>query len=125
MTKAVYEWELDYGRYGRLAGVLALTEQETKVLSSTYIYFGEALGKHTEVTADDGLELSLISEDPVVVAFFEEKGPFGTHIPWDCIKERMLLRETDRLCEEEGYRRGDAEEDAAAYVDSLLPGRGR
>lgn len=52
MLKLV-RFEIDYGRHGSLEGLFISTEEEMNLLNDTTIYFGEALGKHSEVWIDD------------------------------------------------------------------------
>jgi hypothetical protein len=52
----LYKWSMDYGRAGSLDGLFALDEIEQAELQKliadkTEIYFGEVLGKHSEVVA--------------------------------------------------------------------------
>lgn len=49
----LYEFCLDCGRMGDLTGLFIATETELKALQGGNIYFGEALGKHSEVWIDD------------------------------------------------------------------------
>ncbi|SOK58440.1 hypothetical protein [Yersinia phage fHe-Yen9-04] len=49
----LYEFCLDCGRMGDLTGLFIATEDELRALQGMTIYFGEALGKHSEVSIDD------------------------------------------------------------------------
>ena len=49
----LYSFEADYGRSGTLSGLFVSSDEEMDLLNDTTIYFGEALGKHSEVWIDD------------------------------------------------------------------------
>lgn len=46
----LYKLYVDYGRMGSLYGIFLATKEEMKDLIGTYLYFGEVLGKHSEVS---------------------------------------------------------------------------
>lgn len=46
----LYEFKLDCGRMGFLDGLFVAEDSEVKELEGKYIYFGEALGKHSEIS---------------------------------------------------------------------------
>lgn len=49
-----YLWRFDcrFGRMGSIHGLFVATEQDISKLTGQYAYFGEALGKHSEVYCD-------------------------------------------------------------------------
>lgn len=49
----LYRFEMDYGRNGSLDGLFISTDEELNLINNATIYFGEALGKHSEVWIDD------------------------------------------------------------------------
>jgi hypothetical protein len=51
MKKAIYRFNADCGRSGNLEGVFIATKQQVNKLISSKIevYFGEVLGKHSEI----------------------------------------------------------------------------
>ncbi|AQW88693.1 hypothetical protein FDH34_gp168 [Serratia phage BF] len=49
----LYEFYLDCGRMGDLSGLFVATEDELRALQGSTIWFGEALGKHSEVWIDE------------------------------------------------------------------------
>ena len=64
MSKAIYEFYWDCGRMGDVEGVfIEDTETVNKLIGKT-IYFGEILGKHSEIygTLDEG-DLTIKSDD--------------------------------------------------------------
>lgn len=52
MKKAIYRFYADCGRKGSLEGVFIATKQQVRKLISSEIqvYFGEVLGKHSEIS---------------------------------------------------------------------------
>ncbi len=49
----LYEMKLDFGRMGQLGGLFLATEAEIDSIIGKEIYFGEVLGKHSEVYVSD------------------------------------------------------------------------
>lgn len=49
----LYRFEVDYGRSGKLSGLFVSTDEDLNLLNDTTIYFGEVLGKHSEVWIDN------------------------------------------------------------------------
>lgn len=47
--KRMYQFEWDCGRSGSVEGIFIATEAEVQDAIGEYIYFGEILGKHSEV----------------------------------------------------------------------------
>jgi len=45
----LYKWSCDYGRMGCVEGLFAATQEQVDNLSGKTVYFGEILGKHSEV----------------------------------------------------------------------------
>ncbi|MDX8564666.1 hypothetical protein OZ664_11710 [Elizabethkingia sp. HX WHF] len=73
--KAVYKMHIDCGRMGELEGVfVAGKKQVEKLLSSGVgVYFGEVLGKHSEVYSDiEQKNIKMISDDQNVVDVIEK-----------------------------------------------------
>lgn len=66
MKKGIYKFSIDFGRSGDLQGVFIATDQQVKKLISSKIevYFGEILGKHSEVwSAIEKKHIKLLTED--------------------------------------------------------------
>jgi len=60
---------------GELAGVFVATDEQVKILIDEQIevYFGEVLGKHSEVWGEiESKEMELVTEDSKVVDLFNE-----------------------------------------------------
>ena len=66
--KGLYKFSQYFGRMGDLEGLFIATKDEVESLIQKEKYFGEVLGKHSEVVsvikADD---ITLISDDTIVV----------------------------------------------------------
>jgi hypothetical protein len=86
MGRAIYKMELDFGRMGELEGIfVADTEDVAKLIESgKEIYFGEVLGKHSEIisaiTSDD---LKLVTEDAGFIELFEKYDLSNGYNPFD------------------------------------------
>ena len=73
--KALYKMNFDCGRQGSLEGVFVADTEDVKYLVDNKIsaYFGEALGKHSQVygpICED--EIKQITTDEKVISIFEE-----------------------------------------------------
>jgi len=73
--KGVYKLDFSVGRQGDLTGVFIATDEQVEVLlkEDIQVYFGEVMGKHSEVYGpiDEG-EIILITEEKKVVDMVEE-----------------------------------------------------
>lgn len=72
--KKLYKFNLDCGRMGELEGIFTATDNELSKIKGKHIYFGEVLGKHSEIFVDD-FDLSLItpiSDDQSFVNKYDE-----------------------------------------------------
>lgn len=49
----LYKFEMDYGRHGSLEGLFISSEEYLNLLNDATIYFGEVLGKHSEVWIEE------------------------------------------------------------------------
>ncbi|PGK02556.1 hypothetical protein CN892_27400 [Bacillus anthracis] len=68
MSKNVYKFYWDCGRSGNLEGVFVATEQEINALIGKRAYFGEVLGKHSEVYGEiEEGDIKKIDIDPNAV----------------------------------------------------------
>lgn len=75
--KALYKMTFDYGRMGELEGVFVAEKEYIDYLTShkIMIYFGEVLGKHSEVCGWlEESEVKLITDDEKVISIVEEYG---------------------------------------------------
>lgn len=71
--KAIYKFYADCGRMGFLDGVFVAEKQKVKNIIGKKVYFGEVLGKHSEIygTIEED-EITFISDDPHFVELFEK-----------------------------------------------------
>lgn len=86
--KAVYKFFLDCGRMGFLDGVFVAIKSDVDKIIGKTIYFGEVLGKHSDIvygiTKDD---IELVTDDPKVVMLFEEHDLSSGYNPLDYYEE--------------------------------------
>ena len=62
--KALYEMDIDCGRMGNVTGLFVADKETVEQTIGKYIYFGEVLGKHSEVSgALEEADLTIKSED--------------------------------------------------------------
>lgn len=50
--KAIYKFHWDVGRMGNLNGLFIAEKDDVEKIIGSHIYFGEVLGKHSEVYGD-------------------------------------------------------------------------
>lgn len=68
--KTVYGFYADCGRMGSLEGLFVATPEEVENLYGKTIHFGEALGKHSEISLKmDESNFTKRSDDPEKVAW--------------------------------------------------------
>lgn len=71
--KGVYEFFWDYGRMGEVSGVFIADEVDVKKIIGKNIYFGEILGKHSEVYGViEEKDIELKTNDQAFISKFEE-----------------------------------------------------
>lgn len=62
--ECLYKFKWDCGRQGELTGIFIATKEEIENSIGKNVYFGEALGKHSEVYGTlEKSEFTIISED--------------------------------------------------------------
>lgn len=86
--KAVYKLHFDCGRMGELTGLFVAEQEKMNALiqSGEEVYFGEVLGKHSEVCGPiEEDDVSLISTDENVIKVIEEHGLENGFNPFDYI----------------------------------------
>jgi hypothetical protein len=65
----LYKFFWDCGRNGELHGLFIASEKEVSELIGKQVYFGEVLGKHSDISGDiEPGEITLISSDPDYIA---------------------------------------------------------
>jgi hypothetical protein len=87
--KAIYKLKFDCGRCGSLDGIFTaeISEMNRLIQSGAEVYFGEVLGKHSEITGPiEQSNITLVTNDPEVVAVFEKHKMATGHNPFDYIE---------------------------------------
>lgn len=106
--KAVYKLNFDCGRQGSLTGVFVADTELVEILmeKEIQVYFGEVLGKHSEVygSIDEG-EIIEVSRDPAVVSLIQDNDLETGYNPFeysftDFDYEEHGLDEEKDYCEE-------------------------
>lgn len=88
MNKAIYKFHADCGRMGDLEGVFVADKSEIENIMGETVYFGEVLGKHSEVYFDiQEKHLTLVTEDEKMISLFEEFDLSAGHNPLDYYEE--------------------------------------
>jgi hypothetical protein len=65
---AVYRYDEDFGRMGRLTGVFIANRSDVAMAMGRHAFLGEMLGKHSEIWAEITKQtVTMISEDPAIV----------------------------------------------------------
>lgn len=69
MSKKLYSFHWDCRRMGDLTGVFIAEENEVKALIGKEVYFGEVLGKHSEIEGTiDAEDFTVRSDDQDLIA---------------------------------------------------------
>ena len=70
--KKVYKFYCDCGRMGELDGIFIAEEEDVKNAIGKEVYFGEVLGKHSEIGGElESSEITVCCENPEAVAIIE------------------------------------------------------
>lgn len=86
--KAIYKLNFDCGRDGGLDGIFIADKEYVDMLigSGIEVYFGEVLGKHSEVYGEiEETDIKLVTDDPIAIEIFEKYdlssgyNPFNEH----------------------------------------------
>ena len=71
--KKIYKYYLDCGRMGEVSGVFVEDDENIKKSIGCHIYFGEILGKHSEVTTTlEEDDFTIVTDNQDFIALFEE-----------------------------------------------------
>ena len=87
--EGIYCYEVDYGRRGTVSGTFVATRGKVESLRDLTVYFGEILGKHSDVSVDfSEEELICLTEDQAFIKKAKEYKlvPIGRN-PFDYIDE--------------------------------------
>lgn len=70
--KKLYKFSWNCGRNGDVKGIFISTPEEIRANLGQRVYFGEILGKHSEVYGDlEEKDLTILSEDQEFISKFE------------------------------------------------------
>jgi hypothetical protein len=70
--KAIYKFYWDCGRQGYLSGIFVADKNEVENAIGQRLYFGEVLGKHSEVYGElEASDLEMVSDSPSDIEVFE------------------------------------------------------
>lgn len=102
--KVIAEFYQDCGRMGDLSGMFVCEKEQLEKLYGHTVYFGEVLGKHSDVELDmTEKNLSIKTDDQDFIAKFIEimgDGTISGYNPLDYIDEDELNEDEEE--EEEG-----------------------
>lgn len=85
-NKAAYKFYWNAGKMGSLEGLFTLTDEEYQSLVGTEVYFGEVLGKHSEVYGTiEANDLTELTRNQEIVKFIANN-PSGYN-PLDYLEE--------------------------------------
>lgn len=74
-NNAIYKLHFECYRMGNLRGIFVADKDEMKALieSGKEIYFGEVLGKHSEISGPiEKEDVTLVTDDPSAIEIFEK-----------------------------------------------------
>lgn len=67
MTEKLFKFAVSVGRMGDLEGLFVAEEADVEALYGVEIYFGEVLGKHSEIEFELAPDMvAVLSDDPAV-----------------------------------------------------------
>jgi hypothetical protein len=74
-NKALYKMYIDCGRMGELESVFIAEKNEIEALIGKEVYFGEVLGKHSDIYGElEEHEITLITDDVKVIEIVDKYG---------------------------------------------------
>ena len=89
---AIYKMDCDCGREGTLTGIFIADDKDVFNLieSKKEVYFGEVLGKHSEIVgALAADELIKVTDDVVAIELFKRYNLSSGYNPFDYIEEEV------------------------------------
>lgn len=73
MAKALWKLHFSAGRMGTVHGMFVATDEEIEAAMGQRLYFGEVLGKHSEIEGPlDKEDITRVTDDEAFVSKFEE-----------------------------------------------------
>lgn len=87
MSNKLYKFYWDYGRSGTVTGLFVADSEEVEKAIGERVYFGEILGKHSEVYGDlEEGDITLVSENPEVIKVFIDEEISSGYNPLDYLQ---------------------------------------
>jgi len=111
--KGIYRLSVNCGRQGDLHGIFVEHSEDVQALveSGIEVYFGEVLGKHSEIYGSiEATEIALVSTDENAIKVIEELGLENGYNPFDYpavnndgeYEDDTTVREAVRIFREKG-----------------------
>ena len=86
--EGIYKFYWDRGRNGFLEGIFTAYEEDVLNIIGKRVYFGEVLGKHSEIDGDiDSKDITLITKDKEAVQVFNGYSLECGYNPFDYLSE--------------------------------------
>jgi hypothetical protein len=97
MGKFLWKFYANCGRQGKLEGLFVATKEEIKNIIGSYAYFGEVLGKHSEICGNiEKHEIKKVNLDSKIVE--EVSKILGD--TWSGFNPIKYIRHTCSICED-------------------------
>lgn len=88
MAKGLYRFYWDCGRQGSLEGIFIEDSENVKNVIGKEVYFGEVLGKHSEVYGTlEAKDFTLLTEDKIAVDIVGQYGLGSGYNPFDYLSD--------------------------------------
>lgn len=88
MAKGLYRFYWDCGRQGSLEGVFVEDSENIKNVIGKEVYFGEVLGKHSEVYGTlEAKDFTLLTEDKIAVDIVGQYGLGSGYNPFEYLSD--------------------------------------
>lgn len=86
--KGIYRFKCDCGRMGELSGIFVADSADVEKLIGSHVYFGEVLGKNSEVEGEiEEDEIELVTDNESCVEMFEFFNLSTGYNPFDYLNE--------------------------------------
>lgn len=83
---SLYRFYADFGRMGELEGLFVTTDEQVQKIIGKEIYFGEVLGKHSDVIATMQEKMfTKLTDDEKFISKFIKLGCESGMNPFNCI----------------------------------------
>lgn len=86
--KKLYKFRFDCGRMGELSGLFVADEEDINNVIGETVYFGEVLGKHSEIYGElEEADFKVITDDQGFINKFEELDCETGYNPFNYIED--------------------------------------